>query len=283
MPRWTTLEVLTWTQRRFAERGIGSARLDAEVLLAHALGSTRLGLYTGFEKPLEEAELAAFRDLIRRRLSGEPVAYLVGEQEFWSLPLFVDARVLVPRRDTETLVETALRTAPAARRVADIGTGSGAVALALLSELPEARAVATDASEEALEVARANAARHSLSERLELRRGDLAGPLDGSFDLVVSNPPYVPSGALGGLAPEVRREPTSALDGGPDGLAVLARLPAAVRPHLVPGGALAVEHGFDQGAAVRALFRAAGYVGVETTRDLAGHERVTAGFLPASS
>jgi release factor glutamine methyltransferase len=278
---WTTLDVLAWTQKRFAERGLGSPRLDAEVLLAHALRTTRVALYTGFDKPLEEAELASYRELIKRRLAGEPVAYLVGEQEFWSLPLHVDARVLVPRRDTETLVETALRLAPAARRSADIGTGSGAIVLALLKERPEATAVAVDASEGALELARKNAARHGMTERVRFALGDLTGPLDGVFDLVVSNPPYVPRRDLPGLPPEVRREPASALDGGVDGLDVLRRLPPAAREHLAPAGVLAVEHGFDQGEAVRALFAAAGYLEVATTRDLGGHERVTSGKLPA--
>jgi release factor glutamine methyltransferase len=242
---WTTLEVLSWTQKRFGERGIPSARLDAEVLLAHVLKITRVALYTGFDKPLHENELGAYRDLIRRRLAGEPVAYLVGEQEFWSLPLAVDPRVLIPRRDTETLVETALRLARGARRIADIGTGSGAIVLALLKELPEATAVAVDASEDALAVARANAERHGMVERLRLVRGDLVAPLDGGFDLVVSNPPYIPRGDLPGLSPEVRREPPAALDGGADGLDALRRLVPAAKAKLAPGGWLLVEHGHE--------------------------------------
>jgi len=163
---WTTLAVLSWTSGRFAERGIASARLDAEVLLAHVLKTNRVALYTGFDKPLEEAELAAYRELIKRRLAGEPVAYLVGEQEFWSLPLNVDARVLIPRRDTETLVEVGKRAG--GRRVADVATGSGAVAMALAKELPEATVVAADISADALAVARGNAERHQLG--VELRQ-----------------------------------------------------------------------------------------------------------------
>jgi release factor glutamine methyltransferase len=272
---WTPLKVLSWTAAKFGERGIGSARLDAELLLAHVLRTTRVGLYTGFDKPLEEAELAAFRELIRRRLAGEPIAYLVGAQEFWSLSLRVDPRVLVPRRDTEALVEVALRRAPAAARIADIGTGSGAVALALAKERPGAEIVATDASEDALAVARANA--EALGLPVRLLAGDLLAPLAGPFDLIVSNPPYVPTGDLAGLPPEVRREPRSALDGGRDGLDVLRRLLAGAPPLLAPGGVLAVEHGFDQGETVRALFAGAGFEAVETARDLAGHERVTSG------
>jgi release factor glutamine methyltransferase len=269
------LAVLTWTSGRFAERGIPSARLDAEVLLAHVLKTNRVALYTGFDQPLEEAELAAYRELIRRRLGGEPVAYLIGEQEFWSLPLAVDARVLVPRRDTETLVEVGVRAGGA--RVADVATGSGAIALALAKELPDARVVATDVSADALAVARANVERHALGERIELRQGDLVQPLDDGYQLIVSNPPYVPTGALAGLAPEVRREPRLALDGGVDGLTVLRRLIPAARAKLADGGTLAVEHGYDQGAAVRGLLEAAGYRDVTTTRDLAGNERVTSG------
>jgi release factor glutamine methyltransferase len=273
---WTTLSVLSWTKSRFAERGVASARLDAEVLLAHALGTTRVALYTGFDRPLEEPELARYRELIRRRLAGEPVAYLVGEQEFWSLPLAVDPRVLIPRRDTETLVQVGARAG--GRRIADIATGSGAVALALATELPEAHVVATDLSDDALAVARANVARHKLEARVELRAGDLTDPLAGeTFDLIVSNPPYVRTGELAGLSPEVRREPRRALDGGPDGLDVLRRLVPAARDRLAEGGTLAVEHGFDQGPAVRALFAAAGYRDVATAADLAALERVTEG------
>jgi len=273
---WTTLSVLSWTASRFAERGLPSARLDAEVLLAHVLKTNRVALYTGFDKPLEEPELARYRELIKRRLAGEPVAYLIGEQEFWSLPLAVDARVLIPRRDTETLVEVGKRAG--GRRIADVATGSGAVALALATELPEATVVATDVSEEALAVARANVARHGLDGRVELRAGDLVQPLAAeSFDLIVSNPPYVRTGDLAGLSAEVRREPRRALDGGADGLDILRRLVASARDRLAEGGTLAVEHGFDQGPAVRALFTAAGYLDVKTTPDLAALERVTEG------
>ena len=149
---WTTLEVLNWTAGKFSERGIESGRLEAEVLLAHVLKTTRVGLYTAFDKPLGKEELGAYRELVKRRLGGEPIAYLVGEQEFWSLPLAVDPRVLVPRRDTETLVEVALRHARACevRRIADLCTGSGAVAIALARECPAAEVVATDVNEDAL-------------------------------------------------------------------------------------------------------------------------------------
>ena len=278
---WTPLKVLTWTAGRFGERGIDSARLDAELLLAHVLGTSRVALYTSFDKPLSVDELARYRELVKRRLAGEPVAYLVGEQEFWSLALHVDEHVLIPRRDTETLVEVALKAArslpPGRIRLADVCTGSGAVAIALASELPEAEVVATDASDAALQVASANVARHGLAERVQLRAGDLCAPLDGHFAIIAANPPYIPTGSLAGLAAEVRREPALALDGGADGLTVLRRIIGDARTHLDPGGTLAVEHGFDQAAAVAALCAAAGYERVTTTRDLAGVERVTSG------
>ncbi|MBI4508038.1 MAG: peptide chain release factor N(5)-glutamine methyltransferase [Deltaproteobacteria bacterium] len=276
---WTILKVLQWTANRFSERGISSARLDAEVLLAHVLGMTRVGLYTSHDKPLQQGELATYKDLIRRRLAGEPVAYLTGRQEFWSLPLKVDPRVLIPRRDTETLVEVALAVARPrnACRIADVATGSGAVALALAKELPQATVVATDASPGALEVARENADQLGLSSRVELREGDLVSPLDGTFDLIVSNPPYVPTDEIATLAPEVRREPRAALDGGSDGLFVLRRLVPAAMAFLAPDGRLAVEHAHDQGEAVARLFQDSGYIDVVTTKDLAGVDRVTAG------
>jgi release factor glutamine methyltransferase len=278
---WTTLKVLTWTTGRFTERGLDSPRLDAEVLLAHLLATDRVGLYTAFDQPLGDAELAAYRALIKRRLAGEPVAYLVGEQEFWSMPLFVSEAVLIPRRDTETLVEVALRAArqrphgPIA--IADVCTGSGCVALALAKELPAARVVASDVSAAALAVAQKNAARHDLGARVELVQGDLTAPLAAGapYDLVVSNPPYVRSAEA--LSAEVRREPALALFGGADGLEIIARLVPAARDLLAVGGVLAIEHGFDQGAEVRASFSRAGLGEIATTKDLAGHERVTAG------
>ena len=277
---WTPLRLLEWTTRRFADAAIDSPRLAAQILLAHALGIDRVQLYVHHDKPLGPDELGRYRELVKRRLAGEPVAYLTGQQEFWSLPLAVDTRVLVPRRDTETLVEVVLdqvdRTAPL--RIADIGTGSGAIALALARELRAARIVATDRSAEALAVARDNAARLHLDDRIELREGDLlsALPAGERFDVIASNPPYVPSGEIEGLLPEVRREPRAALDGGPDGLDALRRLVAGASAHLVPGGLLALEHGFDQGAAVRALVDAAGAFQPPVTRsDMGGQPRVT--------
>jgi len=286
---WTPLRLLDWTTRRFEAAGVDSPRLAAQVLLAHALGCDRVGLYVQFDKPLGPDELGRYRELVRRRLAGEPVAYLVGSQEFWSIALAVDERVLIPRRDSETLVEAVLaaiadRSAPL--RIADIGTGSGALALALLRELPAARVVATDIAPGAVAMATENAAALGLADRIELRQGDLCEPFAGeAFDVLVANLPYVPSGAIDGLAAEVRREPRAALDGGADGLVLIRRLVAGCAGCIAPGGLVALEHGFDQGAAVRELLAAAPgpFAPAETRADLAGRPRVTVARRQASS
>jgi release factor glutamine methyltransferase len=238
-----------------------------------------VALYTHFDQPLESEELARFRALIRRRLAGEPVAYLVGTKEFRSLELKVDRRVLVPRPETETVVEVALALleAVAAPGIVDVGTGSGAIALALKRARPDAAVLAVDASPEAAEVARANAERLELA--VEVVVGDLLEPVRARapFALVASNPPYIPSGEIAALPPEVRAEPHAALDGGPDGLAVIRRLIVAAEPLLarhLPGGALVLEVGAGQAPSVSALLAAAGYREPQVTRDLAGIERV---------
>lgn len=277
---WTVLRVLDWTTQRFADHGAGNPRLEAQVLLAHVLGCDRMGLYTRFDQPLAEEELAGFRGLIRRRLAGESVAYLVGEQEFWSRPFAVDARVLVPRPDSETVIETVLDALPdraAPLRLADIGTGSGVLGITLLLELPAATGVLVDVSDDALAVARTNVQRHQLDERVELRQGDLAGPLAGErFDVIVANLPYVPAGDIAGLDPEVRVEPRLALDGGPDGLDPIRRLVAEAPAILAPAGLLVLEHGFDQDAAVRGILDATGaFTPAATRADLAKRPRVT--------
>ncbi|HTR52233.1 MAG TPA: peptide chain release factor N(5)-glutamine methyltransferase [Kofleriaceae bacterium] len=281
---WTTLAVLDWTAKRFAEAGVASARLEAQLLLAHVLGCTRVQLYTGFDKPLQETELARYRALIKRRLAGEPLAYLVAEQEFWGLPFRVDEHVLIPRPDTETVIEVARgtrtdRAAPC--RVLDLCTGSGAIAIALARELPAAQIIATDVSPEAVALARENAARNGVADRVDVRVGDLWAPVAGErFDLVTANPPYIATDVIASLSPEVRREPRLALDGGPDGLRVLSAICTAAREHLTPGGALVVEHGFDQADAVRARFEAAGMRDITLVYDLGKNPRVTWGIAP---
>lgn len=276
---WTTLKVLDWTAKRFADAQIPSARLEAQLLLAHVLGCTRVQLYTAFDRPLDEAELARYRDLIRRRLAGEPVAYLVGEQEFWSLPFSVDASVLVPRRDTETVIEAVLdqigdRTAP--RTVLDLCTGSGAIAVTLAKELPAARVIATDVSPDAAALAARNAERNGVT--VDVRTGDLLAPVaaDLPVDVLVSNPPYVATGDLAGLPADVRREPRVALDGGADGLDVIRRIVTAAPDAVRAGGLLVLEHGFDQDVRVRTLVDATGaFEPAATRKDLGGQPRVT--------
>ncbi|MGE5180575.1 MAG: peptide chain release factor N(5)-glutamine methyltransferase [Acidobacteriota bacterium] len=281
---WTTLSVLDWTTQRFTTAGIAAARLEAQVLLAHVLACSRVQLYTSFDKPLAEPELARYRELIRRRLAGEPVAYLVQEQEFWGLPFHVDASVLVPRPDTETLIEVArgVRTdRTAACRVLDLCTGSGAIAVSLARELPAARVIATEVSADAAALARKNAERNAVGDRVDVRVGDLWQPVAGErFDLIVANPPYVATHVIATLAPEVRCEPRLALDGGGDGLRFYDRIVAEARAYLEPGGALVVEHGFDQADAVRARFEAAGLTCVTLVHDLGKNPRVTWGIVP---
>jgi len=277
---WTILEVVRWTTGRFERHGIASARLDAELLAAHAFECSRVELYTHFDRPLREKELSRFREFVQRRLAGEPVAYVLGRKEFWSLALHVDPRVLVPRPDTETLVGqglAALAAGDAPRRIADVGTGSGAIALALKSERPGDQVFAVDVSPDALAVARANAERLGLE--VAFVEGDLLEPLAGlaPFDLVVSNPPYIPSRDIDGLGAEVRREPRLALDGGEDGLALVRRLVDCARAALVPGGTLAVEVGAGQAGEAKEMMSAAGYLDVGARRDLAGIERVVFG------
>lgn len=276
---WTSLKVLDWTTQRFDSAGIPSARLDAQVLLAHVLQCERVALYTAFDKPLGEEELRAYRELIKRRLAGEPTAYLVGEREFWSLRLHVDRRVLIPRPDTELLVEVALellRGREGEVRIADIATGSGAIAIALAHELPHARVVATDVSADALEVAAHNASVHGVDQRVSFRLGDLTAALAGAapFDLLVANLPYIRSAEIATLDREVRTEPRLALDGGADGLDLVRRLIGGAPAHIAPGGAIALEHGYDQGAAVAGLL-ADEFDDVVVRRDLAGQPRVS--------
>ena len=274
---WTVLDLLRFTTDHFAKAGIDSARLDAEVLLAFALGVERLQLYLDFDKPVLASERKEFRELVRRR-AGErvPVAHLTGTKEFWSLPLLVTPEVLVPRPETETLVESALaRTPDRELRALEIGTGSGAVALAFLVERKRARITATDISAGALELAARNAQRLGLADRIRLAEGDLFEPVAGErFDLVVSNPPYLAGGEASGLAPELAHEPERALFSGPSGFEVLDRLVAAAPAVLEPGGWLALETAPDQAEPVRAACERQGLVETAVVRDLGGRARV---------
>lgn len=339
--------VLLWTQQRFARGGLASPRLDAEILLAHCLGKSRVGLYVSFEQPLQEQELAAFRELIRRRLGGEPIAYLTGQREFFSLALHVSPSVLVPRPETELLVEEALRLLdgrdsrmhslsdePAVqylqmaavpgvavtieydpldeqtidkvetanedavsigghaasasadallpgpslvKTVVDIGTGSGAIAIAIKHERPSVRVFAVDRSAAALDVAKQNAAAHNLE--ISFFEGDLLNGLPDAerVDLVLANLPYIPSDEIAKLDKDVQCEPRQALDGGPDGLDVIRRLCEMAPARLRSGGSILLEVGQGQAPVVETLLRSCGFGNVRSLRDLAGIDRVVAG------
>lgn len=291
--RWTVLDVLRWTTSRFEERQLATPRLDAEVLIAAALGLPRVQLYVQFERPLDATELGAIREHVRRRQAGDSVAYIVGHKEFFGLDFAVDNRVLVPRPDTETLVDEALarlRERPAVEAaggevpsppvVADIGTGSGAVIVALGKQFPVSRRFAVDQSADALEVARTNAARHDVA--VDFLEGDLLEPLraHGPFDLLAANLPYIPSADIAALAPEVRAEPVAALDGGPDGLDLVRRLIVTAPALLTVGGALVLEIGAGQAEATADLCATAGFTDIRRRRDLGAIERVISAVWP---
>ncbi len=251
--------------------GCDTPELDAELLLAHVLGVERAALFTAPERRLEPGAGRRFAELVRRRREREPVAYIVGRKGFRHIELDVDPRVLIPRPETELLVEVGLGLATGAR-VVDVGTGSGAVALALKHERPDLDVLATDVSGAALDVARANAARLGLD--VAFAAADLLDGVAGPFDAVLSNPPYVAAGERASLAPEIaRHEPTGALLAGPDGLGILRRL----IPQAAGAGLLAVEIGAGQADAVRELLAAAGFARIDVVPDLAGIERVVVG------
>jgi release factor glutamine methyltransferase len=282
---WTVLGLLRWTTEHFASRGLASPRLDAECLLAHALGTDRLRLYLDFDKPVGALERGRFRELVRRRAAERvPVAQLTGAREFWSLPLEVTRDVLVPRPETETLVEAALALAGERGpelRVLDVGTGSGAVALALAKELPAAQLTATDVSPEALAVAARNAERLALGDRVRFACGPLYAPVAGErFDLVVSNPPYLAEAEAASLAPELGFEPRAALFAGPRGDEVLVARVEGAGAVLAPGGGFALEIAPDQAGGIRALCAERGLEEVRVVQDLAGRARVVAARAP---
>ncbi len=284
---WTVGRVVRWAADDFRARGIENPRLEAELLLAHALGTERLRIIVDSERALSVEQLAPFRDLIQRRRKGEPVAYLRGYKEFYGRVFRVDKRVLVPRPDTEILVEAALRRTPTTSmggRYLDLCTGSGCVAISLARTRPTCKVFAIDVSPEALSVARENAIRLGAAHQLAFMAGNLFEPLAASrdlrFDLITANPPYIAERELASLAADVRAfEPRLALSGGEDGLLVTRPIVRGSAAYLRSGGVLAVEIGAGQADTVKALFTETGFQEVEVDKDYGGHERVVSGVL----
>lgn len=273
---WTIGGILEWTKQYFSGKGVDNPRLDAEVLLSHILCRDRLYLYVHYDQPLSAEELAAFRECVRKRAARVPVAYITGEKEFFGLTFSVSPAVLVPRPETELLVETVVKrlVGNPAPRIVDLGTGSGAITVSVLTQLPQATAVAVDISAAALAVAQTNAKRHAVAERVEWKQGDFWQPVSGLFDAIVSNPPYIPAADVRALAPEVQNEPVLALDGGLDGLDYYRRLLSDGDAYLAPGGFIAIEIGINQAAAIGSLAGQSPFMVSDVTADYAGIERV---------
>lgn len=280
---WTIGRLLNWTTDFFAERGVESARLEAEVLLAHCRGCQRILLYTAFDEPAGDELREKFRDLVRQRASGKPVAYLVGKREFYSLDFEVTPQVLIPRPETELLVLTLLDHAKEQGRadeplaVADVGTGSGIIAVCAAKNLSQAQVTAVDISPSALEVAQRNAERHQVAERIKFLQGNLFDALqeEATFDFIASNPPYITTSELAELDASVREfEPHLALDGGEKGTAVIERLIEAATTRLKPGGMLLMEISPMIAERVEMLIEQSPLALLETLKDTSGHARI---------
>jgi release factor glutamine methyltransferase len=287
---WTVRDVVGWTTDDLRKRGVDSARVDAELIVAHALGIDRVKVVLSQDRTLTADELETIKALVKRRRSFEPIAYLRGHRDFYGRSFRVDARVLVPRPDTETLVEVALdrlKGRDLFARVIDLCTGSGCVAVTLKLERPTIAVDATDLSEGAIAVARDNAQRLGAVWNVSFAVADLfprAGAPRAVYDLVVANPPYIATDEIGTLQPDIKdHEPMLALDGGVDGLDLVRRIVEQSTQWLRPGGALAIEIGAGQSAATRAIFEKNGYSDVRATKDYGGVERVISGALHTSS
>lgn len=284
---WPLGEVLRASTAFFAKRGSPGPRLEAELLIGGALRLTRVELYTHFERPVSGDERELIKSWLRRRSGGEPLHYITGERQFRHLSLKVGPGVLVPRPETELLVQSVIDDVTRAGstftglRVLDLGTGSGAIAISLAKELPGCRVVAVDASVEALRLAEENVAREQLGSFIELRPGDYFDALDPEalvFDVIVTNPPYIPAPVIETLAVDVRDwEPRLALDGGPDGLRAYRAIVPAAPDHLKSGGFIAMEIGAEQGQSVTDMLRQHGFDDVGVARDLAGKDRIVTG------
>jgi release factor glutamine methyltransferase len=266
--------LIATARRAFEAVGIETAALDARLLLQHAARLAHEEIAADPDRAIGDAEANHFRELVARRAAREPVSRILGEREFHGRSFAVTSAVLDPRPETETLVDAALARRPGPTRLLDLGTGSGAIIVTLLAEWPKATGIATDLSAAALEAAERNARRHKVDGRMGFVHGNWFEGVTGSFDLILSNPPYIPLGDIAGLAADVREfDPLRALDGGPDGLEAFRRIAAGAGGHLAPGGAVLVEIGAGQGAAVEAIFQAAGLTCQGRARDLSGHVR----------
>ena len=275
------MKILNWTKQYFEAKGVENPRLDAEVLLCAVLKCQRITLYVDFERPLSEEELATYREYVRRRGNFEPLAYILGERAFMRNTFKVNKATLVPRPETELLVESLLRIAPLLKRegdvkILDIGTGSGAIIVSLLDYLPNAKGVGVDISVDALIVAKENSEKIGVTGRIGFVRSDVFSklPLEKKFDIIVSNPPYIPAGDIAGLDKDVQQEPRGALDGGADGLDFYRRITAEAMDHMAEEGVLAFEIGIGQAAAVQQLCLDAGFVKTAVRKDYAGIERM---------
>ena len=282
---WTILKLLEWTSSYFKEKNVAEPRTSAEVLLAHAVSQDRLFLYLNYDRPMEPEELSIFRNYIKRRVAGEPNQYITGVQEFWSLPFQVNPDVLIPRPETEILVEAVLdfvhnnEPAATALNIVDIGTGSGAIAIALAKELPDAAVVAVDISMQALELARENARNHQVERQLKFVCSDMLSAVSRAvenFGVVVSNPPYVSQADFQQLPREIRdHEPHYALEGGPDGLGVISRIIAQAPAVLCQSGCLFLEIGAGQADSIAQLVaESKHYQSFRILKDYGGNNRV---------
>lgn len=279
-PPWTILKILKWTTQYFEKQGIEGARFESELLLSHALKLDRIFLYAKFDQPLEAEELASFKLLVKRRAKNEPMAYITGQRGFMTINLKTDARALIPRPDTETLVEAALGHLPDDAHILDVGTGSGAIALSILEQKPGAKATAIDVSQDALELAQENAKTLELEDRVTFLCSDLLSDLesDQTFDAILSNPPYVGESEKEEMTTSVLEyEPHMALFAGDDGLDIIKRLVPQAHQHLNEGGRFMCEIGYAQGPQVSALFVNQGFKDVEVIQDINRKDRVVVG------
>lgn len=280
-PVWTIIKILDWTKQYFADRGVENPRLDAEVLLCAVLQCERIKLYMDFERPLTGAELSQYKNYVARRGQHEPLAYILGEKEFMRNSFKVTSATLVPRPETELLVESLIKAAQGLKadgdvKILDIGTGSGAIIVSLLDYLPNAKGVGVDISVDALIVAEENSRRIGVRERAGFMQSDLFSriPADKKFDIIVSNPPYIPAADIAGLAKDVQKEPRGALDGGADGLDFYRRIISEAMDHMTDEGILAFEVGINQAQVVAELCRKAGFKATAIRKDYADIERM---------